>query len=219
MLRTALWACACVAALLVADGFGVPYIGGVAKMAASTGFLLLAVQAGALRSRYGVALWAGLFFSWWGDLFLIWKETFLLGLVAFLLGHLCYSVAFVLHGVRWGAVLAAVLLLVLWVLPVIFWLSPHLSGEAAALAAPVYAYMAVITGMVALSVGARYRGGVWAMVIGAVMFYVSDLCVARQAFVEPSYLNRLIGLPLYFGGQLVLAATPYWLARRASSAA
>jgi uncharacterized membrane protein YhhN len=214
MLRTALWTCACVAALLVADGVGVPYVGGVAKMAASTGFLLLAVQAGALHSRYGIALLAGLFFSWWGDLFLIWSGTFLFGLVAFLLGHLCYSAAFLLHGVRWGAVLLALLLLLLWVLPVIFWLSPHLSGEKAALAGPVYVYMAVITAMVALSVGARYRGGVWAMVIGAVLFYVSDLCVARQAFVEPSYLNRLMGLPLYFGGQLVLAASPYWLAAR-----
>jgi hypothetical protein len=39
------------------------------------------------------------------------------------------------------------------------------------------------------------------------MFYVSDLAVARQRFVAQSWTNKLWGLPLYFGAQLVLAAT------------
>jgi len=43
------------------------------------------------------------------------------------------------------------------------------------------------------------------LLLGAVLFYVSDICVARQAFVEKSYLNPLLGLPLYFGGQVLIA--------------
>ena len=61
--------------------------------------------------------------------------------------------------------------------------------------------------MVALSFGARGAGASWWFVVGAVGFYCSDLFVARQAFVAPGPLNGLIGLPLYFGAQLVFAYT------------
>ena len=37
------------------------------------------------------------------------------------------------------------------------------------------------------------------------MFVVSDLAVARDNFVTPGFTNRLSGLPLYYGGQLLLA--------------
>ncbi|HNT86971.1 MAG TPA: lysoplasmalogenase family protein [Candidatus Hydrogenedentes bacterium] len=45
------------------------------------------------------------------------------------------------------------------------------------------------------------------MVIGAVLFYVSDVMVARDRFVKSDAWNRWIGLPLYYGGQMVLAYT------------
>ena len=41
--------------------------------------------------------------------------------------------------------------------------------------------------------------------LGAVLFYLSDIMVARDRFVAPGFANRLVGLPLYFGGQLLLA--------------
>ena len=41
---------------------------------------------------------------------------------------------------------------------------------------------------------------------GAVLFYVSDLFVARERFVTPGFVNKALGLPLYYGGQLLLAA-------------
>ncbi len=45
-------------------------------------------------------------------------------------------------------------------------------------------------------------------IIGAaVMFYFSDLAVARDRFVEPGPVNRLWGLPLYYAAQFVFAAT------------
>jgi hypothetical protein len=45
------------------------------------------------------------------------------------------------------------------------------------------------------------------VLIGAVAFYVSDLAVARQRFVRQQVLNRLWGLPLYYGAQLLLASS------------
>jgi uncharacterized membrane protein YhhN len=40
---------------------------------------------------------------------------------------------------------------------------------------------------------------------GAVLFYLSDLAVARHRFVKAEFLNRGIGLPLYYAGQVLIA--------------
>jgi hypothetical protein len=39
------------------------------------------------------------------------------------------------------------------------------------------------------------------------MFFVSDLAVARERFIEHTFLNKTWGLPLYYGGQLLLATS------------
>ena len=72
----------------------------VAKFIASSAFVSLAVQRGALASWYGRLVLAGLCLSWCGDLFLIGRSQtfFLAGLGAFLLAHVAYSAAFVRHG-------------------------------------------------------------------------------------------------------------------------
>jgi YhhN family len=41
--------------------------------------------------------------------------------------------------------------------------------------------------------------------IGAISFYLSDLFVARDRFVQTAFLNRLPGLPTYYAGQFLLA--------------
>jgi hypothetical protein len=40
---------------------------------------------------------------------------------------------------------------------------------------------------------------------GAILFYVSDIFVARQRFVDSNYINRLVGLPLYYVGQFMIS--------------
>ena len=70
---------------------------------------------------------------------------------------------------------------------------------------PVLAYVVIITLMVALASGMSWRWGMWAAVLGALIFYVSDIFVARERFVSPGPINGLIGLPLYYAGQLLLA--------------
>jgi len=37
------------------------------------------------------------------------------------------------------------------------------------------------------------------------LFYVSDIFVARQRFVARQHINRLVGLPLYYAGQFMIA--------------
>jgi uncharacterized membrane protein YhhN len=69
----------------------------------------------------------------------------------------------------------------------------------------VLAYVLVISAMVVLAAGAAGASGDAAILAGAVAFYVSDLAVARERFVAHSYTNKIWGLPLYYGAQLVLA--------------
>lgn len=203
-----------VAVMLTAGHLGYGTVASVFKMIASCGFIAIALTAGALQSPYGWAILAGLFFSWWGDLFLISGKSniFLMGLIAFFLGHVAYCVAFLVHGVQLSWVLIALAVLAGPVVGILFWLNDSLGD----MRIPVYAYIAVITTMVALSSGAVGRGGTMLIVIGAVLFYVSDVCVARQRFIADEYVNRLLGLPLYYGGQIVLAWTVKLVNDRAS---
>ena len=51
-------------------------------------------------------------------------------------------------------------------------------------------------------------GSSWAPIliaVGAIAFTISDLFVARERFVQTGFANGAIGLPLYFGSQLLLA--------------
>ncbi|MBK6530584.1 MAG: lysoplasmalogenase [Deltaproteobacteria bacterium] len=181
----------------------------VLKPLASTAFIAAALAHGAHRTPYGAAILAGLAFSWWGDVLLISraKRVFLAGLVAFLLGHVAYSVAFARRGVSVGATALALLLLLGPLVLVGRWLLPSVEAR---MRAPVLAYMAVITVMVALAVGTVAAHGEPWVLVGAVAFYLSDLSVARDRFIAPGWNNKLWGWPLYFGAQLVLA----WCAGR-----
>ena len=152
---------------------------------------------------------AGLLLCLAGDVFLIFfssKKFFLAGLVSFLAGHVLYAVAFFfLAGPGTANWIAIVFLLA--VSGVVFaWLRPHLGK----MLVPVIAYIAIITVMV---IGAasladtetvRFSGRALALA-GAILFYVSDIFIARQRFITRNYFNRAVGLPLYFTAQFLIA--------------
>jgi len=191
---------------LVADAKGDLASFAATKVAASSGFVATALAGGALGSSYGVAILASLIACWVGDVCLLSKKQgfFLAGLSAFLLGHLGFAVAFALGGPQWLVVALAVATLAAPARIVLRWLGPSLPAE---MKTPVLAYVVVITAMVALSIGFTGAGGPRTALIGALMFYLSDLSVARDRFVVSTFFNRLWGHPLYFIGQLFLAAS------------
>lgn len=176
----------------------------VTKLAASTGFLLVAVSAGALELDWGRWLFAGLALSFVGDACLLGhgKPTFLAGLVAFLLGHVSYCVAFVVYGYVGTSVLALapVVLLAAWLVD--RWLGHRVEPD---MRLPVRAYIVVISTMLCLAFGAWRAGASPLLLLGALSFYLSDLSVARDRFVQQEFFNRLWGLPAYYLGQLCLA--------------
>ncbi|MDJ0749108.1 MAG: lysoplasmalogenase [Woeseiaceae bacterium] len=198
---TSLGACLALVILLY-SGYVIP--AAAAKFVASTAFIALALQAGALESLFGKLILVGLALSWCGDMFLIGSsETYFLGgLVAFLLAHVAYVSAFVAHGYRRSWIIIAAVPVTAVAIVVWAWLEPH---TAANLSIPVRAYIAVISLMVIFAIGTRGVGGPWLVVAGAILFFLSDLSVAALRIVQTDTATYVIGLPLYYAGQVCLA--------------
>ncbi len=194
-------------ALLVAERLDSSPGRWLTKPLASAGFLAAALCGGWPGTGFGLAILAALVLCLAGDLLLIPKATgwFAAGLGAFLAGHLGFAAAFVLLGVSLAWLPGALVAVTCLALLVHRWLEPHVPGR---LKLPVKAYIVVISIMVVLAVGSfGHRGDARAGVLlaGAGAFFVSDLAVARNRFVSPGFVNRLWGLPLYYGAQLLFA--------------
>jgi uncharacterized membrane protein YhhN len=180
------------------------------KGAASAAFIGTALAAGAADSAYGRWILAGLCLGALGDVLLelAGRRWFLIGLASFLLAQLTYIGAFAtVHPHALVAVIVAAGLLAPAAL-VTRWLWPHLGPD---MRGPVLAYIVVITAMVAAAAGAVAGEGPVAAAPAAVAFYISDLFVARDRFVARGFVNRLLGLPLYYGAQVVFALSVGWL--------
>ena len=178
-----------------------------AKMAAASGFLMVAIAAGALSSEFGRRVLVGLAFGAAGDLALLGHGTRALaaGLGLFACGHLAYlgACAVLVAPHEWMTLWA--LAPVALALSVLRWLWPYLGR----FRLPVVCYMALFCTTVTaawapLLHGAPLRPSLL-LAAGATAFFFSDLAVARQRFIKPSPWNKTWGLPLYFGGQLLIA--------------
>lgn len=194
-----------VAAVLVAEGLQWRPGIWIAKPLAACAYVWLALAAGATGSAYGLAILAALILSWWGDVLLVPRErprVFRAGILAFLAGHIAYAVAFVVRGVDFAALAVALAVMSAPALVVYRWLAGRVPGS---LKGAVTSYIIVISVMFALACATHVRDEAWTIVTGAGLFWLSDLCVARDRFVERGFANRLVGLPLYFAAQVHLA--------------
>jgi len=61
--------------------------------------------------------------------------------------------------------------------------------------------------MMAMAVATYAAHGSLVLMLGGLLFVLSDLAVARDRFVAPGFINRAWGLPTYFAAQLLLAAS------------
>jgi len=176
----------------------------ISKTAASVTFVALGWIGWSAGDTVGGWLLAGLALCALGDVLLLGKRTFDPGLLAFLFGHVLYTLAFcaALPIANWPP--AAALPLVFAAIATIRWLWPHLGHRRFTVAV----YIAVISIMVCGGFSTWWRLALpWTAMVGALLFYLSDLAVARHRFVHPAFVNRAIGLPLYFAGQLLIALT------------
>ena len=183
-------------------------IAAAAKLLASSAFIATAISAGAFASRYGATILAGLACAWLGDAFLIGtsESWFLFGLVSFLLAHVAYITAFIGTGTDRNWTLGAALPVIVIAMLVLSWLAPHVPGS---LAWPVRIYTSVISLMVITAFGPLGASASPLIVIGACLFFVSDLSVAAMRFTDPPFPTYVLGLPLYYMGQLCLALSVF----------
>jgi uncharacterized membrane protein YhhN len=149
-----------------------------------------------------------------GDILLAFgsQKTFLAGLVSFLLGHVGYATAFFIVSDVGPTMATGVILLMAAAALVWRWLSPHLGT----MRNPVVAYIVVISTMVAGALGVYSNSSIpegvrTSILAGAVLFYLSDLFVARERFIVSEHVNRLVGLPLYYSAQFILAFSAAYL--------
>ncbi len=195
-----------VAAMLIGDRTGKRALEYVGKPAAALAFLGLGLHThGVHDSSVTLALVFALVLSLVGDMCLMFpsETAFLGGLGAFLLGHVGFVAAFALRGVSTTALGVATPICLVFLLTVWRHLGPHVPKS---MVGPVIAYFCVIGSMLVAAIATNADHAAPYVVAAAVSFAVSDLAVARQKFVSPNATNRLWGLPLYFGAQLLFAA-------------
>jgi len=169
---------------------------------ASSGFVLLAVASGAHRTWYGRLVLLGLVFCWIGDV--IGPGNFAAGTLSFLLGHIAFSGAFCTRSPSWPRLGRTALGVLVSSGALFVWLYPHVPAEDRLL---VVAYLVVISLMVVLAGGfSRGRAG-GLIVTAAVLFYVSDIFVARWRFVAPGFVNGLFCYPIYYTACVLFAYT------------
>ncbi|KAF9115332.1 hypothetical protein BGX27_008212 [Mortierella sp. AM989] len=169
--------------------------------------ILSGVSSADAHTTYTRAMLGAFVLGWIGDVLLIHQHGFLPGLGSFLAGHAAFMVAFTFHGqdnVAHQKGLGFIVTVAVIVGP---WLLPKIKNKI--MRGAVIAYMLVISGMVLTAFGSVNCGEDYLpeRVIGALMFFFSDLFVARQEFVHKTVLNKWIGLPLYYVAQLMLAST------------
>lgn len=189
----------------------------LAKYVAAGSFIIVGLAAkgscpttGAFAT-FQMLVGTGLVFGAIGDISLLGKTNrhFLGGLGAFLVGHVMYVIAIgaLVSPGDWPSHAGP-----LAVAPVLVgggalaWLWPKLGT----MRGPVIAYVIVIVAMVVGALAVLGSESIPAhnrqlLALGAVLFFASDLAVARDKFVDASVVNRVWGLPCYFAGQLLIA--------------
>lgn len=159
-----------------------------------------------LEGRLGLLLAAALIFSAGGDIVLSFQEEgarayFVEGLGLFLVAQLFYIVAFALDRKYQPARLPLMLGIVALSGVMTMILLPHLG----AMLIPVLVYLVVITGM-GLMAALNTRGGLL-LIVGAVLFLVSDATIAIDAFLwsAPHPVAPYVIMLTYYAAQFCIA--------------
>ena len=182
-------------------------------------------------NRFHKFLAASLIFSWMGDVALMFVPNsaydtsimgftknpnfFLVGLAAFLFAHMLYAIAFanvsdktvppVLRRKAWVAVP-----LLLYMVGLLYLLVPAIGGNELTkpFLGPVIIYSAAIVTMVAFALNryGRVNDKSFALVFGgALLFMLSDSCIATNKFMHPFATSGIFIMTLYVAGQYFIA--------------
>lgn len=166
-------------------------------MTASSGFVLIGlVSLIKYRTKYEFLILIGLIFCWFGDYFSGFKIT----VISFFLAHLNFIFAFLSCGINKIRPLKITPLVIIFSGIIAFWLYPHVPKADQIF---VLGYMIIISIMVVFAFGIREPNII--IILGAILFYISDIFVARWRFVDASSINGVFCYPLYYGSCILFA--------------
>ncbi len=130
----------------------------------------------------------------------------MVGVGAFLIAHLAFIMAFIQRTLRIRLVGVTAIPVLASSGIIAAWLLPHVpSGDWPM----IVAYMGVISCMWLMAGGAAHDTVGRLAFIGATVFFVSDIFVARWRYVDSSSINAFICYPLYYTACLILAWSSY----------
>lgn len=173
-------------------------------MIASTAFVAMGILGGRLHTPYARRIVLALIACWMGDVLGIWN--FFHGLAAFLAAHLILVSAFWAQGLVWRKFFRFLGPVLITTLAVLFWLFPHVPP---AEYAPVALYILVIALMLLFAFAAAQAPGGAIALMAAIIFFISDIFVARWKYVEPSAVNALFCYPLYYTACMLFALSAW----------
>lgn len=168
--------------------------------AASTAYVMVAVAARGDRRDYKKWVVGGLGLCWLGDM--IGPKHFLAGVVMFLLAHCALIIAFAVAGLNRQRLLGS-LIGAAAIGSVVAWAIVPRVPEAQR---PfIWAYSAILTLMLGFAGGTLGVGSRGLVPLAAVLFYVSDLCLAQTAFVGGGVGWTIVGYPTYYTACVLFA--------------
>ncbi len=173
----------------------------VAKPAVMVALLVaaLAIDAGIGEVRAWFVAALGLSLA--GDVFLMLeREQFVAGLAAFLTAHLAYIAGMIVAGTELVPLLVGLALAATAVATVGRRIGAAVAAEHRALLVPVWAYITVISAMLAVSFATAHAPAI----LGASLFYASDALLGWSRFVAPLPHGRLLVIVPYHVGQALL---------------
>jgi len=165
-------------------------------------FVLLAVASGALTTRYGRVILIALLCCATGDV--LGPRNFLMGVAAFLLGHLMFITAFFTRGISGRRLIVTLPFVLVSTFLILSWIYPHVSASDRLL---VLAYIAAISIMLIVAGGASAYPTGRLILIAAILFYISDIFVARWKYVSQDPFNGFFCYPLYYAACTCFAWT------------
>jgi len=157
---------------------------------------------------YPYLICVGLFFGFLGDVSI--EIKFLWGIVTFLIGHLIYIAAFLYIGSFTWLIVAVFA----GFFAVMFIVYKILNPDFGKMLGPVIAYTVIIGLMLATSVVLICNNNlpstqVHLIVVGSILFVISDILLAIYKFLVSRYPIRVANLSIYFIAQILLAASIY----------
>ncbi len=155
---------------------------------------------------YRAALLA-LAFSLAGDVIMeLGRNYFVFGLGAFLVAHVFYLIAFLAPDSARKLHLVVAIPFAAWGIGMAVFVWPGLGFKG--MTVPVVIYMAVLTTMMWRSVARAHEKPTraeWAIIIGAVLFGLSDSLIAIRDFHAPFDWSQYGILTIYWAGQAAIA--------------